>query len=560
MAALQSFCDEFDKLNSDYALVKIIGSGGNGVVFSARNKHTGKNVAIKKLSQVCAMPEVGRRALREIKLLRHLSSHENIATLEEVIKSLDPNFDDVYLVQHLMQSDLSRILKSNQNLTEDHYQYFLYQILKALKFIHSAGVLHRDLKPSNILINEDCELRICDFGMARGVEKDENGIGGGIFMTEYVATRWYRAPEIMFSFESYSKAVDIWSVGCIFAEMFWRKPFFPGKDYVHQLKLILAIRGTPQTAYFDRIGSHVTKKFMKGLPIVQKTPLEQLFAEASPLALDLLDKLLKWEPEERLTAEQALQHPYLANYHDPLDEPTAQIFDYSFEEKAQNADVLRGMIYEEMCWKENQVRSQAELQNQIRLQSQLQGAQTFDDFLSQPNEFNSEAQTQHPNPLESVSLISSIHQFQPQNPDLVISQPPENDPYNNSYSRSPSLFNSLTGDKSPGMPLSMSVDFDGFQISNSLNQTPNPNAPSDAFYGTDPNLQIGIHSQLQNNNNHFNNPDLDHNNQPSIDNEMMEFDIQQYIQQFGQGSDEMMTQEFIERQLQYGTTNDISFF
>lgn len=113
-------------------------------------------------------------------------------------------------------------------------QYFLYQILRGLKYIHSANVLHRDLKPSNLLLNANCDLKIADFGLARTTSETE-------FMTEYVVTRWYRAPELLLNSSEYTSAIDVWSVGCIFAEIMTREPLFPGKDYVHQLKLVTEV-------------------------------------------------------------------------------------------------------------------------------------------------------------------------------------------------------------------------------------------------------------------------------------------------------------------------------
>lgn len=128
--------------------------------------------------------------------------------------------------QELMETDMHRVIRT-QDLSDDHCQYFIYQTLRALKAMHSANVLHRDLKPSNLLLNANCDLKVCDFGLARSAASQDDNSG---FMTEYVATRWYRAPEIMLTFKEYTKAIDVWSVGCILAEMLSGKPLFPGKD------------------------------------------------------------------------------------------------------------------------------------------------------------------------------------------------------------------------------------------------------------------------------------------------------------------------------------------
>jgi mitogen-activated protein kinase 1/3 len=158
-----------------------------------------------------------------------------------------------------METDMHRVIRT-QDLSDDHaqvnrdtfapfvlifthLQYFIYQTLRALKALHSADVIHRDLKPSNLLLNANCDLKVCDFGLARSVKTAEpSGTETG-FMTEYVATRWYRAPEIMLTFKQYTKAIDVWSVGCILAEMLSGKPLFPGRDYHHQLTLILDVLG-----------------------------------------------------------------------------------------------------------------------------------------------------------------------------------------------------------------------------------------------------------------------------------------------------------------------------
>jgi serine/threonine protein kinase len=149
-----------------------------------------------------------------------------------------------YIVTSLMESDLQKIVASKQPLSEAHARYFLYEVLRGLKYLHTANVLHRDLKPSNLLVNSNCELAICDFGLARGVTGGEGSREDDL--TEYVVTRWYRAPELLTECDVYGKAVDIWSVGCIFAEVLLRKPLFRGRDYIHQLNLIIETLGSPK--------------------------------------------------------------------------------------------------------------------------------------------------------------------------------------------------------------------------------------------------------------------------------------------------------------------------
>ncbi len=188
------------------------------------------------------------RTLREMKLLRYFNKHENIISILDIQKPRNyDSFTEVYLIQELMETDMHRVIRT-QELSDDHCQYFIYQTLRALKAMHSANVLHRDLKPSNLLLNANCDLKVCDFGLARSAASTDDNSG---FMTEYVATRWYRAPEIMLTFKEYTKAIDVWSVGCILAEMLNSKPLFPGKDcrYCCTPVAILADAPRPPSAY-----------------------------------------------------------------------------------------------------------------------------------------------------------------------------------------------------------------------------------------------------------------------------------------------------------------------
>jgi len=231
---------------------------------------------------------------------------------------------------------MHRVIRT-QELSDDHCQYFIYQTLRALKAMHSANVLHRDLKPSNLLLNANCDLKVCDFGLARSAASTEDNSG---FMTEYVATRWYRAPEIMLTFKEYTKAIDVWSVGCILAEMLSGKPLFPGKDYHHQLTLILDVLGTPTMEDYYGIKSRRAREYIRSLPFKKKIPWKAMFPKTNDLALDLLERLLAFNPVKRITVEDALKHPYLEPYHDPEDEPTADPIPEEFFDFDKNKDNL----------------------------------------------------------------------------------------------------------------------------------------------------------------------------------------------------------------------------
>nr|XP_014434659.1 mitogen-activated protein kinase 7 [Pelodiscus sinensis] len=289
-----------------------------------------------------------KRTLRELKILKHFK-HDNIIAIKDILKPAVPydDFRSVYVVLDLMESDLHQIIHSSQPLTLEHVRYFLYQLLRGLKYIHSANVIHRDLKPSNLLINENCELKIGDFGMARGLctKPDEYKY----FMTEYVATRWYRAPELMLSLHEYTQAIDMWSVGCIFAEMLGRKQLFPGKNYIHQLQLIMTVLGTPSAKVIHAIGADRVRAYIQSLPSRQPVPWETLYQQADRSALALLAKMLRFDPRERITVAEALKHPFVAKYHDPDDEPDCvPAFDFDFDKQVLTKERIKEAIVAEI--------------------------------------------------------------------------------------------------------------------------------------------------------------------------------------------------------------------
>jgi len=334
---------------SRYKIEEVIGKGSYGVVCSAFDTHLGEKVAIKKINDIFEHVSDATRILREIKLLR-LLRHPDIVEIKHIL--LPPSrreFKDIYVVFELMESDLHQVIKANDDLTPEHYQFFLYQLLRGLKYIHTANVFHRDLKPKNILANADCKLKICDFGLARVAFNDTPT---AIFWTDYVATRWYRAPELCGSFFSkYTPAIDIWSIGCIFAELLTGKPLFPGKNVVHQLDLMTDLLGTPSPESIARIRNEKARRYLSSMRKKRPIPLSQKFPNADPLALRLLERMLAFDPKDRPSAEEALADPYFKNLARVEREPSAQPvtkMEFEFERRRVTKEDVRELIYREI--------------------------------------------------------------------------------------------------------------------------------------------------------------------------------------------------------------------
>jgi len=328
-----------------FTVLEAVGQGAYGVVCSARDEHTGDTVAIKKIESAFDDITFAKRTLRELKILRHLR-HENLIDIRYVfLPGLKSSFEDIYVVSELMETDLASILKSPQPLSDEHCQFFIYQILRGLKFMHSAGVIHRDLKPRNLLVNSNCDLKICDYGLAR------LAMSNGDFrpLTEYVCTRWYRAPEVLCSWADYGPAIDMWSLGCIFAEMLRRRPLLPGKNTQHQLPLIIQNLGSPDASALNRIKNEKCRKFIESLPRTQgRAALYEAVGTVPPLVLELLDSTLQFNPDHRVTVEQALALQYLEQLHCPEDEPSCaalDLSDFEFERRKIDLAALREEIF-----------------------------------------------------------------------------------------------------------------------------------------------------------------------------------------------------------------------
>lgn len=331
------------KVPEYYSNLSYLGSGAFGQVCSAHDDRRDLTVAIKKIKEPFLTTDHAKRVYREVKLLRHMN-HDNVIQLIDLFSPAGriEDFNEIYMVSILMDRDLRKLLDRYQ-LSDTQTKLVLYQILRALKYLHSGGIMHRDLKPSNIAINDNFEIKILDFGLSRQVHAKEN-----IDLTPYVVARSYRAPEILFNWMHYQSNVDIWSTGCIFAELLTNRVLFKSDDSIQHINCIFQLLGTPSKELLDKMTSKDAQLYICQLPKMNRKNFASVFPRADTTALDLLEKMFDLDPDTRISACKSLSHPYIKHLSDPSDEPELQPQDSSFENESRDIAGWKRLLFEEV--------------------------------------------------------------------------------------------------------------------------------------------------------------------------------------------------------------------
>ncbi|KAF7845600.1 serine/threonine-protein kinase MHK [Senna tora] len=280
-----------------YKILRELGDGSCGHVYKARDLITYEIVAVKKLKRKFYFWEEFTN-LREVKALRKMN-HPNIIKLKEVLSENN----ELFFIFEYMDYNLYQLIKDRQKpFPEEEIRSFMKQVLLGLTHMHKKGFFHRDLKPENLLVTNDV-LKIADFGLAREVSSMPP-------YTQYVSTRWYRAPEVLLQSPCYTPAVDMWAAGAILAELFTLNPIFPGESELDQLYKIYCVLGTPDLTAFPTGANNSRLLDLVGHEVVPPSKLSDIIPNASLEAIDLITQLLSWDPSRRPDADQALQHPF----------------------------------------------------------------------------------------------------------------------------------------------------------------------------------------------------------------------------------------------------------
>ena len=331
-----------------YDITKRLGKGAYGIVWKAKSRRSGRVVAVKKIFDAFRNKTDAQRTFREIVFLKEFRDHPNIIRLLNVHRA--DNDKDLYLVFEFMNTDLQRAIQRPGILKDIHKKFIMYQLLSATNYLHSGNVIHRDQKPSNILLDTECNCKIADFGLARSlaVQPTRDAMDNGA-LTDYVATRWYRAPEILLGCKRYTKGVDLWSLGCILGEMLTGKPLFPGSSTIDQIEKIFSRIEPGSYARFRQVCKDNVVSLVEKPPSQKRqTIYENDLVDSCEDAVDLVRQLLKIIPDERTTANVAINHPYVAKFHNPAAERAMKkdVIPPLSDDIQLSIDQYRGKLYE----------------------------------------------------------------------------------------------------------------------------------------------------------------------------------------------------------------------
>lgn len=351
-----------DHITKRFEIQKRLGKGAYGIVWKAMDKKTKEVVAVKKIFDAFRNQTDAQRTFREIMFLQSFKHHPNIVKLHSIHRAA--NNRDIYLGFEYMETDLHNVIKRGNILKDVHKRYIMYQLFKATKYIHSGNVIHRDQKPSNVLLDTLCRCKIADFGLARSLSSPPLSTtptpspDSDPLLTDYVATRWYRAPEILIANRRYTKGIDMWSLGCILGEMLAGKPIFPGTSTVNQVEKIMATIPYPNNEDINTVCvSGIGSSMIRNAAVQPHVPLTSLLDSETPNdALELINELLVFNPLNRLTADDALSHHYVAKFHDPSTEPTmtASVIIPINDDIRVSVDDYRNKLYELMATHQHQ--------------------------------------------------------------------------------------------------------------------------------------------------------------------------------------------------------------
>jgi cyclin-dependent kinase-like len=298
----------------NYEHIRTIGEGTYGIVVKARHKASGQIVAIKKFKDSDDDEQVRKTALREVRILKQLK-HPNVVRLIEVFRRRGR----IYLVFEYVEKTLLEDLEAHPGgIASLTLKKYIYQLLRALEYIHKHNIVHRDIKPENLLISKQGVLKLCDFGFARTLSRP------GAKYTDYVATRWYRAPELLVGDTSYGQPVDIWAVGCMLSELITGMPLFPGDSDIDQLYHVMRCFGNLTPAHIHAFASNPLYTGVKTPTVQHFKPLEDRFPHMDHAVIDIMKRSMRYDPNERDTAGALLQHVYFAGFSEQFDEELRQ--------------------------------------------------------------------------------------------------------------------------------------------------------------------------------------------------------------------------------------------